>query len=306
MNPLVFSMPGSEALAEALVEGLPAERGAIELRAFPDHETYVRIESQVSNRDVLLVAALDGPDAKLVPLYLTASTISSLGARNIILVAPYLPYMRQDSVFRPGEGLSSTYIAHWISGFVDGLVTAEPHLHRIARLADVYSIPIETVSAAPSIAHWVGENVSRPMIVGPDTESRQWSDSVARALECPGIVLHKVRHGDRHVEISIPDLPPYTDFTPVLIDDIISSGQTMATAIRRLRSAGFPQPVCVGVHALFGQDTTDLLHTAGAERIVSCNTVHHTSNAIDLGRSFTAAARSLLRTLDKPPRSGPG
>jgi len=301
--PVIFSMPGSESLAETLAEALPADTGTMELHVFPDRETYVRIDSPVAQRDVLLVAALDAPDSKLVPLFLVASTLSSLGARNIVLVAPYLPYLRQDSVFRPGEGLSSSYVAHWISGFADGLVTVEPHLHRIAQLSDVFSIPCEAASAASSIAHWVGENVARPMIVGPDMASRHWSDGIARALECPGVFLHKVRHGDRRVEVSIPDLPAYTDFTPVLVDDIISSGQTMAMAVRRLRSAGFPQPVCIGVHALFGQATTDLLHAAGAERIVSCSSLKHPSNAIDLGRPVVAAARSLLRALQAARRA---
>lgn len=300
MNPLVLSMPGSEALGEALAEGLPADTGTMDLHVFPDRETYVRIQSPVADRDVLLVTALDAPDSKLVPLFLVASTLSSLGARNIVLVAPYLPYLRQDRVFRPGEGLSSSYIAHWISGFADGLVTVEPHLHRIAELTDVFSIPCEVVGAADSIARWVGENVSRPMIVGPAMESRQWSDSIARALECPSIFLHRIRIGDSRVEVSIPDLPAYTDFTPVLVDDIVSSGQTMAMAVRRLRSAGFPQPVCIGVHALFGQATVDLLRSAGAERIVSCNGLKHPSNVVDLDRAIVAATRSLLRRLPRP------
>ena len=297
MKPLILSMPGNVGLADDMVEGLGGERCAMELREFPDHETYVRIDSPVAGRDVVLIASIDHPDDRMVPLYLVASTLSSLQARNIVLVAPYLPYMRQDSVFHPGEGLASTYIAHWISGFTDALVTVTPHLHRITRLQDIFSIPTEVLQATGNISHWIDEHVAHPMIVGPDMESRQWSDEVARSLECPGIVLHKVRYGDRSVEVSIPDLPAYADRTPVLIDDIISTGQTMAMAIRRLRSAGFPQPVCVGVHALFGQDTVDLLRTAGAERVVSCNTVHHSSNAIDLNRSIMMATRRVLQDL---------
>lgn len=299
MKPLVLSMPGTEALADDLVEGLGAERCAFTLRQFPDGETYVRIESPVSGRDVVLLTALDHPDGKLVPLFLVASTLSSLGAAHIVLVAPYLPYMRQDSVFHPGEGLASTYIAHWISGFADGLVTVEPHLHRIGKLEDIYSIPCETAQVSQAIAHWVDENVSRPMIVGPDAESRHWSDALARTLECPSVVLHKLRYGDRSVEISLPDLSPYVDRTPVLVDDIISTGHTLAAAVQRLRQAGFPQPVCIGVHALFGQDTVDLLHRSGVERLVSCNTVRHPSNGIELNRSILSATRSLLRRLER-------
>lgn len=302
MKPLVLSMPGSEALAESLVEGLPADRGAMELRPFPDRETYVRIDSPVADRDVLIVAGLNAPDDKLVPVFLVASTLSSLGARNIVLVAPYLPYLRQDQVFHPGEGISSRYIAHWISGFADGLVTVEPHLHRINHLDEIFSIPSEVAQVSQAIAHWVDENVAHPMIVGPDAESHRWSDAVARALECPGVVLRKVRHGDRDVDVSIPDLSHHMDRTPVLIDDIASTGHTLAAAIRRLRSAGFPQPVCVAVHALFDAGVIEMLRGAGAERVVSCNTIHHSSNAIELDRSIVSAARSLLGRLQRDRR----
>ncbi|HSW11899.1 MAG TPA: ribose-phosphate diphosphokinase [Solimonas sp.] len=294
MTTLILPLPGSEALANNLLELLSAQHCACVTRVFPDGEHYVRVETPVAGRDVVIVAGLAHPDDKLVLLYLLARTLSDLGARRILLVAPYLPYMRQDSVFQPGEGRSAEYISSWLSGFIDGLVTVDPHLHRIGSLKQVFSVPAEAVHAAQVIAHWIGENVTRPMIVGPDEESRQWSKEVAQAIEAPLVVLHKTRHGDRDVTILTPDLPSDTDYTPVLVDDIISTGQTLVAAIRQLRNAGFPAPVCVGVHALFTQDVIDQLRSAGAERVVSCNTVPHASNAIDTSRPIAAALRRML------------
>jgi ribose-phosphate pyrophosphokinase len=67
----------------------------------------------------------------------------------------------------------------------------------------------------------------------------------------------------------------------------------MAAAVRLLRDAALPPPLCVVVHALFRGDALAVLRAAGPARIVSCNTVPHASNAIDLMPALAAAARQL-------------
>jgi ribose-phosphate pyrophosphokinase len=294
MNPLIVHLPGDEALAAALQERLPGEPCALQLRAFPDHETYVRVLTPVAGRDVVVACNLAQPNARLAVLYLLCSTLRSLGPRRLLLVSPYLPYMRQDQVFHPGEGRSAEYLARWISSFVDGLVTVEPHLHRIHHLHEIFTIPTQVVQSAPPVGTWVRENVSCALIVGPDAESRPWVDALAQRIGRPGVVMHKIRHADHEVQVSAPNLDKYLDCTPVLLDDIISTGGTLRAAIRCLRSAGFAEPVCIGVHALFDRVTEEVLRHAGAARIVSCNTIPHPSNAIDVHPGIALGVRALL------------
>lgn len=291
---MVATFPGDEALGSALLDLLPAEPCALSLRRFPDQESYVRVLAPVADREIVVSCTLVHPDPKLVPLYLLCRTLRQLGARRVLLATPYLPYMRQDRAFHPGEALSAQQLAGWISGFVDGLATVEPHLHRIARLDEIYTIPYVAVSAAAAIAGWLREQVARPLLVGPDAESRPWIEALAQHLGCASVVLHKIRHDDQHVEIALPDLPQQTDCTPVLVDDIISTGGTLRAAIQHLRSAGLAPPVCIGVHALFGREVEDALRSVGAARVVSCNSIAHPSNAIDIRPDLAAALRALL------------
>jgi Ca2+-transporting ATPase len=122
------------------------------------------------------------------------------------------------------------------------LVTVDPHLHRIPSLDAIYRIPMEAVSSAPAIAAWVQAQVERPHLVGPDEESMQWVSEVAALAGCPYTVLRKHRSGDRSVELTLPDLRALRGRTPVLVDDIISSGQTMAATTGKLRAEGLAAP----------------------------------------------------------------
>ncbi|UQD56492.1 ribose-phosphate pyrophosphokinase [Flavobacterium sp. K5-23] len=282
MKKIVFALPGNEILTEILIHKEKAEKGFIEIRAFPDGETYVRILSDVKDKKVILVCTLHNPDSKLLPLYFMAKTAKELGAKTVTLIAPYLSYMRQDTVFQPGEAVTSTYFAHIISSMADTLITIDPHLHRRSSLSEIYTIPSRVEHAANHISSWVKYTIENPILIGPDSESEQWVSEVAKNANAPYIILTKVRHGDRDVEISVPLIEKYKDFTPVLVDDIISTGRTMIETIKRLKTAGMKPPICIGVHAVFAGNAYQEILNSGAKEIITCNTIPHESNRIDI------------------------
>lgn len=292
--PCVLALPGNEALAAQLCAALPAQAGALQLRAFPDGESYVRVQTAVAGRCVLVVATLDRPDSKLIPLYLLCKTLRELGAARIVLVAPYLAYMRQDVRFHDGEAISARAIGDWLTPVIDDLLTVDPHLHRIHDLSEVYRLRTQVIAAAPAIVAYLREQLPRALLIGPDSESEQWVAEVAAAAGCAYCVLAKTRHGDREVEIAVPARADWAARTPVLIDDIISTGRTMIAAMQALREVGAAAPWCIGVHAIFAGDAYAELQAAGAARIVTANTIVHPSNAIDLAPYLVARVAAAL------------
>ncbi len=293
-RPIVLALQGCEHLGGTLARRLGATRGKDPTRAFPDGETHVRVTTPVRGHDVVLLCGLDRPDERTLPALLTAATLRDLGARTVGLVAPYLAYMRQDARFAPGEGITSVYYGRLLSAHVDWLVTVDPHLHRYRSLDAVYTVPALALTAAPSIAAWIGAHVRQPVVVGPDGESAQWVEAVAAAGGLPSMVLAKVRRGDREVEISVPGVRSWRGHTPVVVDDIISTAGTMIATVRLLRRAGLAAPVCVGVHAVFADGAYAGLRRAGAARVVTCNTIRHRSNAIDVGGVLADGVRRAL------------
>ena len=288
---IVFALPGNEGVVPALCAALDAEPGTLEHRQFPDGETYLRIESDVADRDVVLLSSLDRPDPKLLPLLFAADTLRELGALKVGLVAPYLAYMRQDVRFHPGEAVTSGIFAALLSHHLDWMVTVDPHLHRYHALAEIYRIPTQVVHAAPLLAAWIRRNVARPLIIGPDKESEQWVAQVAADADAPFLVCEKIRSGDREVTISIPDISTFLDRRAVLVDDIASSGRTLAVAARQLAGMGFAPPDCVVVHPLFAGDAAEVLG-GFVGRVVSTNTIVHASNDIDMMPAIAKAVRS--------------
>lgn len=280
-KPLIVALPGNEALADALCGAFDGDRGALEVRSFPDGETYLRHESSVDGRDVVLVCTLDRPDTKFLPLVFAAAAARALGAVSVGLAAPYLAYMRQDRAFNPGEAVTSAIFAETLSRHIDWLVTVDPHLHRRKSLDEIYSVPALALHAAPLLSDWIAANVAQPILIGPDSESEQWVAAVARDASSPHIVLEKTRRGDNDVTVSVPEVARWHDRTPVLVDDIVSTARTMIETVGHLRAAGMKAPVCVAVHGVFADDACGALKRAGAARIVTTNTIPHATNAID-------------------------
>lgn len=282
MSFALLAMPGNEAMAGRIAAALGGNCARATVRRFPDGESYVRIDTRPLAPEVAIVCTLDRPDDKALPLLYLAAAARAQGARRVGLVAPYLAYLRQDRLFQDGEALTSLYFARLISNAFDWLITVDPHLHRYHALTDVYTVPAEALAAAPTVADWIRANVAAPLLIGPDAESAQWVEAVARHAQAPCIVLRKVRRGDRDVEVTVPDTERWRAHTPVLVDDIISTARTMIETAGHLKHAGLAPPVCVGVHAVFAGDAHDALLASGAARIVTCNTIAHRTNAIDV------------------------
>lgn len=294
MTRVLLPFPAQAALAATMAPALGARVGELSWRRFPDGESLVRVDTGLADADVAIVASLNRPDEIALALRFAAETASALGARSIGLVAPYLAYMRQDLRFHPGEAVSASLFARFLEGSFDWLVTVDPHMHRNPRLSELFGIPASNVAAAPAVADWLRANIPDALLIGPDAESSQWVAGIAERAGLPWQVLDKVRRGDREVEVSLPDAALAGERTPVLVDDIVSTGRTMVAALGHLRQLGLRPATCIATHALFAGDAREQLLAAGAARLVSTDTIPDASNAIGVAALLATAAEGLF------------
>lgn len=293
MSAVLLPLADDGRLATALATRLGARVGTLRWTRFPDAESLIAIDPSLDGADVVLVASLNRPDDKALALRFAADTARELGARSVGLVAPYLAYMRQDRRFHPGEAVSARAFARFLDESVDWLVTVDPHLHRIKALGRVFRIPADCVSAAAPIAGWIRDHVEQPLLIGPDEESAQWVERMASAAGASYELLRKVRHGPTDVEVSLPDVRRLRGRTPVLVDDIVSTGKTMCAVLEHLHGRCEPA-ICVVIHPLFVGDAFESLYRAGAGLVVSTDSIPHSSNAIRLDEPIAAAVAARL------------
>jgi len=298
--------PGHNNIADALVLGCPSYRepaqrlakaadlryADISVHRFPDGESLVRLPGTLPDR-VILCCSLDDPNTKLVEIELAAATALELGARQLTLVAPYLCYMRQDTAFHPGEAVSQRIIGALLARHFDTVITVDPHLHRTRDLHQAIRVRRAlALSAAPVMADWLTAHAERPLLIGPDEESEQWVQAIASPAGLDYGVARKQRLGDRDVRIELPDLP-VVGRNVVLVDDVASTGHTLAAAAQKLADHGAASVSTLVTHALFVEDALARLRAAGVSDICSTDSVPHASNKLQLDALL---AEALLAT----------
>lgn len=302
---ILIPFPEMMPMAREMAAILGAEVQPVALHRFPDAETRVTLGGDPGGHDVAVLATLRDPDRLALPLRFAATTAREIGARSVGLIAPYLAYMRQDARFHEGEAISAPIFARFLAESFDWIVTADPHLHRNPTLETLFPIPAQTVATAPLLATWIAENILDAVILGPDSESQQWVAEVARHIGRPYEVLRKIRTGDRLVEIGIPDSPALTSGTPVILDDIASSGRTLVRTLERLKEVGAQPATCVVIHAVFAATAEADIRRAGAERIVTTDSIPHPTNAIGIAAPLAGAVTNVCRALDVPVTGNP-
>lgn len=294
MNRVLIPFPADAAQAATIAPSLGARVAPLAWHRFPDGESLVTLDDDLENADVAILASLRDADGTALPLRFAAETAREFGARSVGLIAPYLGYMRQDTRFQPGQAVTSPLFARFLEESFDWLVTVDPHLHRTPRLDALYRIPTTHVPAAPVVARWIAANVPDAILIGPDSESEQWVARIAADAGVPFQVLSKQRRGDYEVSVSLPDAAAAAGRTPVLVDDIVSSGRTILETLAHLQRLTLPTPVLVAIHPVFSGDAYANLQAANLARIVSTDTIAHPSNAIAMGTELAIAAAGLM------------
>ena len=293
MNPsLLLAFDDEAAQAQALAAALQVPLAFVERHRFPDGELKLRLPAVLPER-VALLRGLQLPNEKLVELLITVPAARELGVVELALVSPYLAYMRQDIAFQPGEAVSQRYLGAWLAQQFDALVTVDPHLHRIASLAEIMlGCRSCALSAAPLLGEWIAERVAQPLLLGPDEEAAQWVGEAGRRHGLDHAVCRKQRFGDRDVQVVLPDLP-LRGRAVVLMDDVASTGRTLVEAALACLAVGAATVDVAVTHALFVGNALAELRAAGVRHVWSSDAVPHASSVVPLAGLLASGLRGL-------------
>lgn len=285
-------LPSSATEARQLAVRLGLDAREIGVHRFPDEEMRVTVGPVAPN--TIVFGSLDRPNEKLLALLFAAEALRRGGARRLVLVAPYLCYMRQDTAFHAGEAISQKVIGPLLARTFDRIVTIDAHLHRTRRIEEVFpGSESDNLSAMPAIAAALRADGFDPatVIAGPDEESERWVGELAGRMGVKFAVARKTRRGDRSVDIVFPDSALFADHPVLLVDDIVSSGGTLTACARTLAAAGARSVDAIITHALFPPELVAALFAAGIRSVKSTDSVPHPTNAIALDAVLADALR---------------
>lgn len=291
----VQSLPSCTEPATRLASLLGVPFHEISLHRFPDGELRVTVGPAAAT--TILYASLDQPNDKLIAVLFAAEALRRGGTRRLVLLAPYMCYMRQDTAFNAGEAISQRVVGHLLAATVERVITVDAHLHRTPDIRMMFpGAEAENLSAMPAIASALAaaELDSATVVIGPDAESRPWVSDLAGRLGLTYTVAAKTRRGDRSVDIEFADAGHIAGRPALLIDDIVSSGGTLIAGAKALQAAGASYVDAVVTHALFPPGMMSNFAEAGIRSVRSTSSVAHPTNAIPLDDLFAAALRREL------------
>ena len=268
---------------------------AAEFRVFADGESKFTLHEKVEGKSVFLVQSTYNPvDQHMFQLLLASHQLSEAGAK-VTAVVPYLAYARQDKEFLPGEGVTLGVIAHLMRSMgVRRLVTVD--IHSAEGLA-LFSFPTYSVSAIPSLVEYVRAELGLkdPVVMSPDFGGSKRTEAFAQLYGARFLQLSKTRDrttGGVSLKESKLDV---SGKEVVIVDDIISQGDTVKGAAEAVLKQGAKQALAVCVHGLFVGDALQKLEKAAVGPLVCTNTVPGKFSKVDV----SDALASHLRTLEE-------
>ncbi len=257
----------SKTVAEDLSRELHVPLAKTISKRFPDDELYVRILDDISGEDVIIVQTTY-PDSNIVELFLLQDAVREAGANKAVVVIPYLGYGRQDKKFEAGEPISAKAIATLISLRANEIITVDPHKEHIL---DFFTVPAFSCSAIPQIATYL-KNKNIDLVLAPDKGALDRTKKASKIMGCDFDYMEKTRIDGTTVEIKPKNLD-VKDKKVAIIDDIISTGGTMAQSIKELKKQGARQVFVACTHGLFAGEAVKKISSAGCNEIISTDTI---------------------------------
>jgi ribose-phosphate pyrophosphokinase len=257
-------------------------------KRFPDDEFYVRVLDTIAGKDVVIVQTAY-PDSRIVELLLMQDAVHDAGAKKIIVVIPYFGYSRQDKKFEEGEAISARAIAQHISLHADYIITVDPHKEHILKF---FTVPAYSCSAVSTIAQHLKEK-SIDFVLAPDEGAKERAKEAAELINCEYDYLEKTRIDGNTVKIT-PKKLDARGKNVAIIDDIISTGGTMANSIKELKKQGAKTVLVACTHGLFIGGAKEKLLAADCDEIISTDTIETNFSKVSVAESI---ATTILKTL---------
>lgn len=296
---IITSLNNSEKLAKSIAKNIKGTYSKTTIGSFPDGDLYLKFNAKLKGQKLVIVESFQpNSNQVLLNIIFAAKNAKDLGAKKVVLVCPYLAFMRQDKRFNDGEAINAQIMSDLINNSgIDRIITIDPHLHRIKKMKDIFKIEAENLTANELIADFIGKKFKNEVVIGPDSESYQWADKISARLGVEDTVLAKTRSTSRKVSVKVKKEISIKGKNVIIVDDIISTGNTMIKALKEAKKRGAKTVTAIGVHGLFVENAYVKMQKAGFDNIYTVNTIEHKSNKIDISKLISDKLKKKFKTI---------
>ena len=275
---LVFALPAYGYMAGELAAGPDFELGVGARATFPDGERYLRIDSDVAGRDVLLLGGTIS-DAATLELFDLGSALVKYGARRLTLVIPYFGYSTMERAVRPGEVVTAKTRARLFSAMPAGeaptrVILVDLHSEGIPHYFEGAVRPVH-LYAKPLIERLIAELAPGLDVVLASTDAgrAKWVESLANDLGVQAAFVLKRRLSADRTEVAA--MSAHVEGRHVVIyDDMIRTGGSLIEAAKAYRVAGASRVSAVTTHGLFPGTALAKLEASGVIDRIACTDTH--------------------------------
>jgi ribose-phosphate pyrophosphokinase len=272
-NFTIFAGSANRHLAEAIARALGVEVGACGIERFPDGEVSIRLDEPVRGRKVFIVQATSPPvNDHLVELLAFADACRRASAEGITAIVPYFGYARADKRHGRREPISASMVADLLQAVgITHVVTVDVHT---LQLEGFFRIPVDSLTAVPILVDAMRGRLRKgTVVVSPDAGRVRMATEFAHRLKTSVIVLHKRRESGTETKVThlVGDVG---DRACLIIDDMISTGGTMAEGIEALLSAGARSEITIAAtHGLLLDGARENLSHESVREVFVTDTV---------------------------------
>ena len=270
---VIFAGTANPELAIAVAADLGVVLGACAIQRFPDGETSIQLQESVRQKDVFLVQPLSPPaNEHLVELLALADACRRAAATRITAVVPYLGYARSDKRHGRREPIMGRMVADVLEAVgVHHVVMVDLHTTQIEGF---FKIPVDMLTAVPLLATYLGKDLSPGVVVvAPDAGALRMASEYAHRLNGTVAVFHKRRESGTGTQVThlVGDV---AGKTCLIVDDMISTGGTLASAIEALLKAGArPELTIAATHGLLLAGARQKITQEAVKKILITDTV---------------------------------
>jgi len=290
---LIVSGPASPLLARRVADAMKTSVMPLEHKVFPDGETYIRFPQSVAGDQVAVIQSCYPPqNENLIELLFILDAAREMGAKKVAAIVPYFAYARQDDTYRSGEAVSARTSARLIEAAgASHFLTVDVPSNKALRFFRIHS---DNLTCMNLIGAYLGtRGLQKPHVLAPDDGAIPLAQTVSTALKCEYAWFEKIRDkATGAISTSGKDVN-LKDRDTIIVDDVISTGRTIANAAQIAKKQGARRVIAACAHLLLTGDAEHTLKAAGVDETIGTDSIEVRPQPVSIAPVLAEALRKI-------------